>query len=93
MHARNSIYYEHKLILLNKVDSKVSQEFKCTKHLKSIDSFCHTCQLQVCSICAYEYHISSNHDVFSLQQYVRIISLKHLNFRSLILPILKVINA
>lgn len=87
MHIRNSIYDQHKLITLNNADSKVSQELKCEVHFKSIDSICDTCQLQVCSICAYKYHYSSKHEVYLLQQYVRVISSKYLNFRKLILTI------
>lgn len=41
----------------------------CNQHLKVIDFFCTTCQMQMCSFCAIERH--QQHNLLPLEKYVR----------------------
>lgn len=65
--------------MLDKKDSKLSEELICLKHLKPLDYICCTCRMKLCEVCRETDHqneMFSGHELVSFNTYVCIIILK-----------------
>lgn len=66
----NQLIIEHDIETLDDAPSGLDTNPMCEIHFKPIDFYCVTCQLKICSNCAFHKH--RPHDIQSLEVHVRI---------------------